>query len=57
MITPDDQIEAPSDEAVDAALRGGAWGAVTLAGIATVIVVAIWFAFYLLVFMPRASAP
>jgi hypothetical protein len=28
-----------------------------LAGIATVIVVAIWFAFYLLVFVPRGALP
>ena len=32
-------------------------GAVALAGLATFIVVAIWFAFYLLVFVPRAGAP
>ena len=37
--------------------RSGAIGAVALAGIATLIVVAIWFAFYLLVFVPRAGAP
>jgi hypothetical protein len=35
----------------------GAAGAVALAGLATFIVVAIWFAFYLLVFVPRAGAP
>jgi hypothetical protein len=34
-----------------------ATGAVALAGLATFIVVAIWFAFYLLVFVPRAGAP
>jgi hypothetical protein len=28
-----------------------------LAGLATAIVVAMWFAFYLLVFVPRAIAP
>jgi hypothetical protein len=28
-----------------------------IAGIATAVVVAIWFAFYLLVFVPRAGAP
>ena len=37
--------------------RSGAMGALVLAGIATAIVVAIWFAFYLLVFVPRAGAP
>ena len=37
-----------------AILRSGAKGAVVLAGLATAIVVVIWFAFYLLVFLPRA---
>ena len=37
--------------------RSPAAGAVALAGLATFIVVAIWFAFYLLVFVPRAGAP
>jgi hypothetical protein len=42
---------------VNAILRSGARGAVALAGLATAIVVAIWFAFYFLVFMPRAIVP
>ena len=45
------------DADVNAILRSGARGAVVLAGLATGIVVAIWFAFYLLVFVPRAVAP
>jgi hypothetical protein len=45
------------DAEVDAILRSGARGAVVLASLATAIVVAIWFAFYLLVFVPRAIAP
>ena len=32
-------------------------GAVALAGVATLIVVVIWFAFYLLVFVPRGATP
>jgi hypothetical protein len=51
--------EVPSpqqDVAVNAILRSGAKGAVVLAGLATAIVIAIWFAFYLLVFLPRALA-
>lgn len=53
---PDDGA-APQDEAaVDAILRSGAIGAVVVAGLATAIVVAIWFAFYLAVFLPRAIA-
>ena len=39
---------------VNAILRSGARGAVVLAGLATAIVVAIWFVFYLLIFVPRA---
>lgn len=45
------------DGDVNAILRSGARGAVVLAGLATAIVVAMWFAFYLLVFVPRAIAP
>jgi hypothetical protein len=45
------------DADVNAILRSGARGAFVLAGLATAIVVAIWFAFYLLVFVPRAIAP
>ena len=48
---------SPQDEAaVNAILRSGAIGAVVLAGLATAIVVAIWFVFYLAVFLPRAIA-
>ena len=43
--------------AVHGILRSGATGAIVLAGLATAIVVAIWFAFYFLVFVPRAGAP
>ena len=45
------------DAEVNAILRSGARGAVVLAGLATAIVVAMWVAFYLLVFVPRAIAP
>jgi hypothetical protein len=44
------------DASVQQILRSGAIGALALASIATVIVVAIWFAFYLLVFVPRGGA-
>jgi hypothetical protein len=47
--------EAESD-AVDAIVRAGPRGAVAVAGIATAIVVALWFAFYWLVFLPRGAA-
>lgn len=55
MITPDDQPEPISDEAVDAAIAGSPRGAAALAGAATAIVVAIWFLFYLLIFIPRVT--
>jgi hypothetical protein len=42
------------DEAVDAIVRSGPSGAVAVAGIATAIVLALWFAFYLFVFLPRS---
>ena len=45
------------DAAVNAVLRPGPMGAAVLAGIATAIVVALWFALYFLVFVPRAGAP
>ncbi len=41
-------------EALNRAMGSGPLGAVVLAGIATAIVVAIWFVFYLFVFIPRA---
>ena len=49
----DASAQHDEDEDVNAILRSGAKGAVVLAGLATAIVVAIWFAFYLLVFLPR----
>jgi hypothetical protein len=48
---------AAEDEAVRRIVGSGAGGALVLAGIATAIVILIWFAFYLLVFVPRASVP
>jgi hypothetical protein len=48
---------AADDEAVDAIVATGSHGALAVAGIATAVVIALWFAFYLLVFMPRGSIP
>jgi hypothetical protein len=53
----DPETGAPPDAAVEPILRAGASGAIALAGIATFLVVAMWFAFYLLVFVPRAATP
>ena len=54
---PVDGTGSTDDTAVDAAMRTGAPGAIALAGIASAVVVALWFAFYFLVFVPRAGAP
>lgn len=44
----------PNDDAkVDDIVSGGPGGALALAGIATAIVIGIWFAFYFAVFLPR----
>jgi len=42
-------------ERVDAIVRSGPGGAITVAGIATAIVIGLWLAFYLLVFLPRSA--
>lgn len=44
-----------SEENVDEIVATGPRGALALAGVATFIVVALWLAFYLFVFMPRGS--
>jgi hypothetical protein len=46
---------ADDDAKVDEILRRGPSGAFAVAGIATGIVVAIYFAFYLLVYLPRGA--
>ena len=43
----------PEAQQVDEIVRSGPAGAIAVAGIATAIVVALWFAFYFLVFLPR----
>jgi hypothetical protein len=43
------------DDSIDAIVRAGPRGALAVAGVATAIVVALWFAFYLLVFLPRST--
>jgi hypothetical protein len=47
----------PRDADVEAIVANGPRGAIAVAGIATFLVVAIWFAFYLFVFTPRAITP
>ena len=43
------------DTRIDEIVRSGPRGAVVVAGIATAIVIALWFAFYFMVFLPRGS--
>jgi hypothetical protein len=41
------------DARIDEIVRAGPKGAVVVAGIATAVVIALWFAFYFMVFLPR----
>jgi hypothetical protein len=42
------------EERIDAIVRSGPSGAIAVAGTSTAIVIGLWFAFYLLVFLPRS---
>ena len=57
MIVSRDAPSSPEteDARIDAIVRSGPHGAVVVAGIATAIVIALWFAFYFMVFLPRGS--
>lgn len=58
IISPDIPPSSESDNArISQIVRSGPTGALTIAGIATAIVIALWFAFYFIVFLPRGSAP
>ena len=60
MITPSpDKPESTDAEAarIDEIMRSGPQGAIAVAGTATAIVIALWFTFYLMVFLPRGSMP
>ncbi|NRO99092.1 cytochrome c oxidase subunit 2A [Paraburkholderia sp. NMBU_R16] len=46
-------VERGDDRQVEEIVRSGPSGALAVAGIATAIVIALWFAFYFLVFLPR----
>ena len=47
----------PRDADIETIVASGPRGAIVVAGIAAFLVVAIWFAFYLFVFTPRAITP
>ena len=51
----DDRGEQETDRKVDEIVSRGPAGAFALAGIATAIVVALYFAFYFLVYLPRGA--
>jgi hypothetical protein len=53
--TPPSSQSGSEDESVDAIVRSGPAGAIAVAGIATAIVIVLWFAFYLLIFLPRSA--
>jgi hypothetical protein len=56
MINSTPEQPPPSDaESVEAIVNAGPGGAIAVAGIATAIVIALWFAFYFLVFLPRSA--
>jgi hypothetical protein len=43
----------PTDEEVERVVAAGPGGAIALAGLAVLIVMAIWFGFYFFAFLPR----
>jgi hypothetical protein len=47
------RTDATEEERIDQIVRQGPRGALVLVAIATAIVVALWFAFYFFVFLPR----
>jgi len=55
MIISQDSPSSPEteDARIDEIVRSGPRGAVVVAGIATAIVIALWFVFYFMVFLPR----
>jgi len=53
--SPPAAAASSEDESVDVIVRSGPRGAMAVAGVATAIVIALWFAFYLLVFLPRSG--
>lgn len=55
MNTPDDDESPEFQRKVDAIVARGPSGAFAVAGVATVIVVAMFYLFYLLVYLPRGA--
>jgi hypothetical protein len=56
MHTPDDDVSSePEQHKIDEIVARGPSGAFAVAGVATVIVVAMFYLFYLLVYLPRGA--
>ena len=55
MLNSEVPAEASRDQNIEGIVAAGPRGALALAGIAAVLVVATWFAFYLFVFLPRGA--
>jgi hypothetical protein len=55
MINSEIPRDATQEERVARIVATAPQGALVLAGIATLIVIGIWYAFYLLVFLPRGA--
>ncbi|HZK36855.1 MAG TPA: hypothetical protein VFC57_07895 [Aeromicrobium sp.] len=56
IVSQDSASSAETEDArVDKIVRAGPLGAVVVAGIATAIVIGLWFAFYFMVFLARGS--
>jgi hypothetical protein len=53
--SPADTPPEPSQEAIDAIVARGPSGAFAVAAVATAIVVAIYFLFYFVVYLPRGA--
>jgi hypothetical protein len=57
IVSPDAPSSPEAEDArireIDEIVRSGPHGAIAVAGIATAIVIALWFAFYFMVFLPR----
>jgi hypothetical protein len=49
----DDRLDVQADAQVDAIVRSGPSGAFAVAGVATAVVVALYFVFYVFVYLPR----
>lgn len=53
--SPQPSASGAEGDSIDAIVRSGPRGAIAVAAIATAVVIALWFAFYLMVFLPRSA--